>query len=180
MRMGPVLIGYDGSDAAEDAIREAGALLSGRPALVVTVWKAGLGVELVELPATRQGLPPATLDVRTALEIDREQAERARRLSQEGAQLAAEAGFADPEGLAVADDVETTVAETLANVARERHAQIVAVGAHGHGGVRDVLLGSNTRDAIRYAPCPVLVVRQGRVGSEVAEHAAHARAQPEA
>ena len=108
------------------------------------------------------GLPPATLDVRTALEVDRETAEHARRLSQEGAQLAAEAGFADPEGVAIADDLDTPVAETIANVARERHAQVVVVGGQGHSRAHEVLLGTITRDVIRRAPCPVLVVRQGR------------------
>jgi nucleotide-binding universal stress UspA family protein len=160
MRAGPVLIGFDGSDAAEHAIREAGALLSRRPALVITVWKRGLGLELVQLPAIVPGLPPSTLDVRTAGEIDREMAEHARRLAQEGAQIAADVGFADPEGLAVADDLDTPVAETIAHVARERHAQVVAVGAHGHGRVHEVLLGTITRDVLRRAPCPVLVVRR--------------------
>lgn len=161
MRVGPILIGYDGSDAAELAIREAGTLLPRRPALVVTVWKAGLGLELVQLPAVAQGLPPATLDVRTAEEVDGQQAEHARRLSQEGARIAAEAGFADPEGVAVAEDLDTPVAETIVALARERHAQVVAVGGHGHGGSGEALLGSITRDVIRRAPCPVLVVRRG-------------------
>ncbi|HEX4805977.1 MAG TPA: universal stress protein [Conexibacter sp.] len=165
MRIGPVLIGYDGSEAAELAIVEAGALLPGRPALVLVVYKQGLGLELVQLPAVAAaGLPPATLDVRTAMEVDRETAEHARRLSREGAQVAAEAGFADPEGVAIADDVDTPVAETIANVARERHAQVVVVGGQGRSRAREVLLGTITRDVIRRAPCPVLVVRQGRPG----------------
>lgn len=161
MRTGPVLIGYDGSDAAEHAIREAGALLPRRPALVVTVWKAGLGLELVEVPSITPGLPPSSLDIRTALEVDRTMAERAQRIAQEGARIAGESGFEEPEGLAVADDVDVPVAETIARVARERHAQVVAVGGHGYSRVREVLLGAITRDVIRRAPCPVLVVRAG-------------------
>jgi len=165
MRIGPVLIGYDGSKAAELAIVEAGALLPGRPALVIVVYKQGLGLELVQLPAVAAvGLPPATLDIRTAMEVDRETAEHARRLSQEGAQVAAEAGFAGPEGVAIADDVDTPVAETIANLARERHAQVVVVGGQGQSRAREVLLGTITRDVIRRAPCPVLVVRQGQTG----------------
>jgi hypothetical protein len=50
MRFGPIVIGYDGSVAAEHAVREAGELLGGRPALVVVVWNQGLGFELLELP----------------------------------------------------------------------------------------------------------------------------------
>jgi len=37
-RSGPVLIAYDGTPAAEHAIREGGPLLAGRKALVLVVW----------------------------------------------------------------------------------------------------------------------------------------------
>jgi nucleotide-binding universal stress UspA family protein len=157
-RSGPVVIGYDGSEASVYAIREAGPLLSGRPALVVVVYKAGVGFELLETP-TVTGLPPASLDVRTAMEIDRELAERSRRLSQQGAALAREAGFSMAEGLAVSDDLDTPIGQTLVDVARERHAQALVVGAHGHGGLA-ALLGSTSRDVVRRSDRPVVVVRQ--------------------
>src|SRR4051794_20568266 len=118
MRSGPIVIGYDGSPAAAHAIRESGELLTGRPALVVVVWKQSLGFELLELPAATIGLPPAQIDVRTALEIDEAMQERAQRLAQKGAGLARDAGF-DAEGLAVADDVEVPVSETIGKVAGE-------------------------------------------------------------
>lgn len=159
MPSGPILIGYDGSAAAEHALREAGALLGSRPALVVVVWKQSVGFELLELPTATLGLPPAQLDVRTALEIDEAMQERAQRLAQEGAGLAREAGF-EADGLAVADDVEVPVSETIVKVARERDAQAVVLGAHGHGRAAEVILGSTTRDVVRHAPCPVLVVRE--------------------
>ena len=38
-RDGPLLIGYDGSEHAKDAIRSAAALLAVKDALVVTVWQ---------------------------------------------------------------------------------------------------------------------------------------------
>jgi nucleotide-binding universal stress UspA family protein len=158
---GPVLIGYDGSPAAEHAIRETAALLGEYPALVVTVWKEGLGMEAVELPAMEVGLPPAPIDVRTALEVEEAMAERAQRLAQRGAGLAREAGFAVAEGLAVADDVEISVAETLVDVAGERGADALAVGAHGHHGkLGEVFLGSVSRDVIRRSSRPVVVVRE--------------------
>src|SRR3954451_19725521 len=47
VRTGPVVIGYDASAASVHALMEAAALLRGRTALVVTVWKPGLGFELV-------------------------------------------------------------------------------------------------------------------------------------
>jgi hypothetical protein len=116
---GPVVIGYDGSDAARHAIRETGALLPGRAAVVVVVWKQGLGFELMELPAATIGMPPAMLDVRTALEIDRELAQSSERLAQQGADVAMGAGL-EAQGLAVADDPDVPIAETIVRVARER------------------------------------------------------------
>ena len=38
-RDGPLLIGYDGSEHAKDAIRSAAGLLTVKDALVVTVWQ---------------------------------------------------------------------------------------------------------------------------------------------
>lgn len=155
MRRGPVLIGYDGTPAAERALRETAELLSGREAVVVVVWKAGLGFELVELPAASVGLPPSPIDVRTALEVDRSLLESASRGAERAAELARELGL-DAEPLVVADDPETPVDETLVRVARERDAQVLAVGAHKHGPI----LGRISRGVVRNASCPALVVRE--------------------
>jgi nucleotide-binding universal stress UspA family protein len=154
----PVLIAYDGSPSAQHAIREAGRLLSGRQALIVVVYKQGIGFELMQLPIAAVGLPPAPIDVRTAVEVDQELGERSQKLAQQGAELAREGGF-EPEALAVADDVDTPVAETIVAVARERSADAIVVGAHGHGRLTEVVLGSTSRDVIRRAPCPVVIAR---------------------
>jgi nucleotide-binding universal stress UspA family protein len=155
-RSGPIVIGFDGSAASEHALREAARLLAPRPALVVVVWEAGAAFEMMEVPTTSIGVPPAPIDVRTAAEVDRALYERAQRLAEHGATLAREAGF-EAEGLAVADDV--TVADTLVSLAQERDAQAVVVGAHGHRRLREALLGSTSQGVIRHAECPVLVVR---------------------
>ena len=155
MGSGPVLIGYDGTRASEHALREAAGLLGGRPALVVVVWKAGLVFELIELPTSSIGLPPAPLDLRAALETDRALYEGAQQAAQRAAAFARALGL-EAEGLVVAEDPEIPVAETLLRLARERDAQVIVVGAHRHG----VLLGSTTRSVVRDARCPVLVVRE--------------------
>jgi nucleotide-binding universal stress UspA family protein len=155
---GPIVVGFDGTPASEQAVTDAGELLGERPAVVVVVHKAGLGFELVELPAASIGLPPAPIDVRTAMEIDEALLEGARRMAEHGARLAREAGLA-AEPLVVSDDPETSVSETLVDLARRRDAPAMVLGAHGHGSLGAALLGSVSRDVIRHAPCPVLVSR---------------------
>jgi nucleotide-binding universal stress UspA family protein len=155
MGSGPLLVGYDGTTASRHAVREAGKLLAGKPTLVVVVWKAGLAFELIELPASSIGLPPAPLDIRTALEAESSLYEGAQRAAEQGAELARSAGL-EAEPLVVAEDPDITIAETLLRVARERDAQAIVVGAHGHSG----LLGANARTVVREADRPVLVVRE--------------------
>jgi len=154
----PILIAYDGSPSSDHAIREAGGLLAGRRALVVVVYKQGVGFELMELPVVTGGLPPPQLDVRAAIEVDEDLAERSQKLAQRGAELARDAGF-EPEALAVADEVDTPVAETIVNVAADRGAAAIVIGAHGHSRLSEVVLGSTSRDVIRQAPCPVVIAR---------------------
>lgn len=49
------------------------------------------------------------------------------------------------------------VSEILAE-AREEKADLIALGTHGHTGVRHLLLGSVAEKVLRKAPCPVLTV----------------------
>jgi nucleotide-binding universal stress UspA family protein len=155
VRPGPVLIGYDGSRASEHALREAAELLAGSPGLVVVVWKAGLAFELIELPASSIGLPPAPLDVGTALDVDRSIYEAAQRGAARAAALAGELGL-EAEPLVVAEAPEVSVAETLVRLAGERDARALVVGAHAHG----AMLGRVSRDVVREARCPVVVIRE--------------------
>jgi nucleotide-binding universal stress UspA family protein len=158
-RDGPVLIAYDGRALAGLAVREAGALFGGLPALVVTVWKEGLGFELAEDPGVL-GVPVAPVDVRTVIDIDDITRERAQRTAQHGADLAVKAGFSQVDGLAVADDLDVSIADTIVNLARERDAQAIVVGAHRHGRLAEIALGSTSSEVLRHAPCPTVVVRE--------------------
>jgi nucleotide-binding universal stress UspA family protein len=151
-----ILIGFDGSPASEHAIRVAGPLLAPRSALVVSVWEAGTAFEMAELPAMSIGMAQVPVDVRTATEIDQAMQERAQRMAQRGAEIAQEAGFG-AEALAVADEI--TVAETLVRVAQERDAQAIVVGAHGHRGITERILGTTSQSVVHKAGRPVLVVR---------------------
>ena len=43
--------------------------------------------------------------------------------------------------------------------ARELGADLIVITTHGHTGLRHVLLGSTAERVVRYAPCPVMVIR---------------------
>lgn len=153
----PVIIGFDGTPAAEHVIHEAAVAFAPRPAYVVTVWEAGRAFDLFDRPTSVSiGMPAAPVDVRTATALDSAAAEAAQHTAERGAELATDAGLR-ATGMAVADDV--TVAATLIRVATEHNATAICVGSHGRGGITEWLMGSTTRDLIKTAPLPVLVSR---------------------
>jgi nucleotide-binding universal stress UspA family protein len=152
-----VVIGYDGSSAAERAVAEAAALLGPRATLVVVVWEAGRAFEAAEWAALTLDVPAPTVDLRTAFELDQAAYAAAERTAQQGAGLARSLGL-PAESLVVADDV--SIADTLIRVAGEQDAPAVVIGAHNHGVLSEVLLGGTSRDVVRRAPCPVVVVRE--------------------
>jgi nucleotide-binding universal stress UspA family protein len=158
-----VVIGYDGSPVADRALAEAAGLLSPRTALVVTVWEAGRAFE----SAWPVGIevPVPVVDIRAALEMEQAAYETAERTAMQGAGRASAMGL-QAESLVVAD--ETSIADTLIRVAEERDASALVIGAHRHGAFSEALLGSTSRDVVRHAPCPAIVVREaddGRRGS---------------
>jgi nucleotide-binding universal stress UspA family protein len=61
-------------------------------------------------------------------------------------------------------------ARELVQAAREHGATLMVISSHGHGPVKRALLGSVAQDVIRGAPCPVLVVGEGRPGDRSFEH----------
>jgi nucleotide-binding universal stress UspA family protein len=157
-RQGPVVIGYDGSPVADRALEEAAGLLADRPALVVVVWEAGRAFEAALSPLAFDFAVPS-IDLRTAVELDQAAYAAAERTAQQGAARARSMGL-PAESLVVADDV--TVADTLVRVAGEQDAPALVVGAHNHGALSEALLGSTSRDVVRHAPCPVVVVRDSQ------------------
>jgi len=152
----PLIIGFDGTPAAERVVREAGALLAPRPAVVVVVWEAGRVFESATTPALEA--PSVTLDIQSALAADERIYQAAETVARRGAALAEEVGLT-ATGLAVAG--ESTVAETLMRVGRQHDAQAIAVGAHSRSGIGELFLGSTARTLVQHAACPVIVVRDG-------------------
>jgi nucleotide-binding universal stress UspA family protein len=138
----PVLFAYDGSEQAKAAIRHAAEQLRhGSPAIVLTVWHP---LAALPFPAAI-GLTSAGLEDN----IDQE----ARKIAEEGAELARSSGF-DAEPVAVQGD---PVWEQIVDFAEEHDAGIVVMGSHGRTGVGLVLLGSVAAATARHTDRPVLI-----------------------
>jgi nucleotide-binding universal stress UspA family protein len=54
--------------------------------------------------------------------------------------------------------VEQSAAHALVRIAEREHADLVVLGAHGHGGFADRLLGSVSYTVSHAAPCPVVII----------------------
>jgi len=76
------------------------------------------------------------------------------------------------EGIEAAQDVhevqEAGVAQTIREHAVELGADLIALCAHGKGGLRDMVYGSIAQQVIREGTTPVLCVRPGQGGESVA------------
>jgi len=48
--------------------------------------------------------------------------------------------------------------------AEELKADLIVIATHGNGGLKHLMLGSTAEKTVRYAPCPVLVIRQAARG----------------
>lgn len=152
----PILIAYDGSDPARHAIEEAAALFGHRPVVVVTVWEPGLAyASAATMPMSGGEMALGPIDVETGREIDQEFQSHAERVAQDGAKRAKSAGL-QAEAAAVPD--ATSVAEAIADQAKELGAAAIVVGSRGLSGLRARMEGSTSRAVLKHAPCPVLVV----------------------
>ncbi len=152
---GPLLIAFDGSEAARQAVTDAARLMRPRPALVVTVWEAGLAYATVANPPDVSMSP--TVDPATVLAVDEELRRGAEQVSAEGAELARSLGL-DAEPLAVSDAGD--IARTILELSREREAAAIVMGSRGLSGFRARLEGSVSKSVIKNARCPVIVVHE--------------------
>lgn len=153
----PVIIGYDGSAAAREAIAQAARLMSSCRFLVVTVWEEGLAY--VATPTMQinalETAPP--VDPRVAADLDRAEHEDADRVCRHGADLARSLGVAaDPLTVPATGDA----AHAIVDVARERRAAAIVLGSRGLTGLTARLEGSTSKAVLKHAPCPVLVVHE--------------------
>jgi nucleotide-binding universal stress UspA family protein len=142
---GPFVLCYDGSEAAERAIRIAPVLLGrGRVARVLYAYKPterSMGVA--------QALTGGRIDAPVSGEAD------AHRVVDAGVAIAREAGF-DAEALLLAADRKT--AELIAATADELDAPAIVIGQRGMSGLKSAVLGSVSREVVNAFRRPVVVV----------------------
>ena len=148
---GPVIVGFDGSDAARVAV-------GGEPAgcwRTEPCWCTRPGASTPPVAAGGLAGAPVAVVTRAAAEIDKELEARAARTAQEGAELATAVGL-DAE----AEPVEANEAEwwTLIRSARERQAAGIVVGSRGRSAAGAALLGSVSSGLVHHSGVPVLVV----------------------
>jgi nucleotide-binding universal stress UspA family protein len=54
----------------------------------------------------------------------------------------------------------TNFAETIVREAKQLRAAMIVMGNHGRAGLQRLLLGSVAERTLRYADCPVLIVKK--------------------
>jgi nucleotide-binding universal stress UspA family protein len=136
--MRAVVVGFDGSPAADRAIDRAADL-------------AGDGGRVVLVTASTRLESTGVVDEPI---LDSPSSEERDALLDRGAAALRERGI---EPQVVATDGEP--AEALVQAARDHDARLIIVGGTGSGYVARALLGSTAETVVRRAPCDVLVVR---------------------
>ena len=143
---GPILIAYDGSDHAKDAIAQAGRQLRGnRPVIVLTVWEP-----LDAVPFW--GVPLATMPD----EMTEQVVAQAETVAAEGVALAADAGL----GTAQAEvELGAPVWSRIVETAEQRGASVIVIGSHGRTGIGFAVMGSVANAVAQRSEVPVLITR---------------------
>jgi nucleotide-binding universal stress UspA family protein len=150
---GRVVIGYDGSDGAREAIALTARLVPGRPAIVAHAWSSP-----IRRSFTGKSLMGAPLDEiqEVASSLDELFAGEAEEVAAEGAALADEHGL-DARALAV----ESSAAwRGVIEVAEAEGAALIVAGSRGRGALASTVLGSISSGLVHNADVPVLVARR--------------------
>jgi nucleotide-binding universal stress UspA family protein len=141
-----ILVPTDFSHDAEVAIRTAHQLLAAmeQDARLILIHAFNLPIEY-----TAYGPIPTSVHYLrdTGLEAERRLAEAAEGLAREGLTVETVAREGDPAGV-------------VAEEARARGVDLIAMGTHGRSGLRHLLLGSTAERVVQHAPCPVLTIRR--------------------
>jgi nucleotide-binding universal stress UspA family protein len=144
-----ILLAYDGSKDAAEAVRRASVLFPASDAVVLTVWEP-----IINLLARTGGLMPGTGYAPDADAIDEACARRAAEIAAEGAALAERGGLS---ARPLTRARRLGVAQSILAAAGELDAAAIVVGSRGLSGVRS-LLGSVSHAVLQHAGRTVIVV----------------------
>ncbi|MET9634058.1 universal stress protein [Lentzea sp. NPDC006480] len=156
----PVVVGIDGSPAAQAALRWAveDARRRGCPVDVITAWHPDYGGMI--------GPVPAEILIAMSPQVMKDMAQKAL----DGAVR----GF---EGVEIRPIlVEGDPGDALTKASED--AELLVVGSRGHNTVVEVILGSVSSYCVHHAACPVVVIREPKVEKEHALAAAAASLTP--
>ena len=155
-----LVIAYDGSPAAASAIRVAGALFPGAPAVVAHVQREPAALAQ---SAALAGIAIPDAEIVGGLEaLDRAAAEEARAIVARGARTASEAGL---RPVTAEVEVEGTAWRGILRLAGERDAAVIVSGSRGHGPLSRAAIGSTSSGLLHHADRPLLVVPEGGGGN---------------
>ena len=138
-----VLVPTDFSHDAGIAAERARSLFSDGSLRVILLHAYHLPVEYTAYGTIPTGIPVGE-DLGAVAE--KKLAELAEELSAEGLEIRTESREGYPP-------------EVIVDTARDRGADVIAMGTHGRSGLKHLLLGSNAERVVQHAPCPVLTVR---------------------
>jgi len=146
-----ILLCFDGSDDAVNAIAIAGELLGSREATLLTAWEPAASWAPYD-PATALTGGVSRMAAQE-LGLDEIASELAHATMERGVKLAREAGF----------DVTGEISEgkpwrVICDLAKAIDAELVVLGARGLSWVESVLLGSVSAAVLAHAERPVLVI----------------------
>jgi nucleotide-binding universal stress UspA family protein len=148
-----LLIAFDGSAAAEAAVRAAAALFRGARATVLTIQETAFAP--VTAYRAGGGLMSLELVDQNVAELERELVGEAEAAAAEGAKLAGAMGLvAEP---AVARGARQPW-QPILSAAAERGADVVVCGSRGRGAVARSVLGSTSSSLLHHAEQAVLIV----------------------
>ena len=156
-----LLIAFDGSAAAEAAVRAAAALFPGARATVLTIHEPVVG----PVTAFRAGgaLMSPELVEQSIAELERELVGEAKAAAAEGARLAETIGLvAEP----VVAPGERQPWEPLLSAAAEEGADVVVCGTRGRGAVARSVLGSTSSSLLHHAERAVLIVPEAEAPAD--------------
>ncbi len=143
---GSIVVGTDGSDTAQEAVKQATDLAStvGAKVFLVSAYEpvpeGRLRDERQEVPEDLQWMVNPREDVDATLKAAAEQ------IAEAGVEVHAHAREGDP-------------ADAILDVAEELGADLIVVGNKGMTGAKRFLLGSVPNKVSHHAPCSVLIIR---------------------